>query len=311
MALKCELENIGPSKILSNKFYGREKVIRKFLNTGDGTCHRCNKYAREDEEEFLTLNLALPESSEPIRLSSLVHDHFAEALEQFDMKCSNCCTCKEACQLSGPCKQRPAVMQNILTKTSDVLFIQILRFNAGSATKNLTKISSDNVLELPNNQKFFLEAVICHQGQRASGGHYVSYIRDDGSWLLCDDDNFYKVDHSCSSDSYIFIYRKQLDFQPTNDWQEVQECQAIPTGCVVNMNMETGRKFAKLNKDYQRPAFMTAHPKETTKQQNEVYFLYIFCWFSSLLLLETYPTCRVLLLIKKIYQTEERSRKGE
>lgn len=311
MGLKSELDKIGASNNFSKTFYGREKVIRKFLHTADGTCHRCNQFVREDEEVFLTLNLALPESSEPIRLSSLVHYHFAEALEQFDMKCSNCCTCKEACQLSGPCKQRPAVMQNILTKTSDVLFIQILRFNAGSATKNLTKISSDNVLELPNNQKFFLEAVICHQGQRASGGHYVSYIRDDGSWLLCDDDNFYKVDHSCSSDSYICIYRKQLDFQPTNDWQEVQECQAIPTGCVVNMNMETGRKFAKLNKDYQRPAFMTAHPKETTKQQNEVYFLYIFCWFSSLLLLETYPTCRVLLLIKKIYQTEERSRKGE
>ena len=89
MALKYELDKIGASNILNNKFYGREKVIRKFLHTAEGTCHRCNQYAREDEEEFLTLNLALPESSEPIRLSSLVHDHFAEALEQFDMKCSN------------------------------------------------------------------------------------------------------------------------------------------------------------------------------------------------------------------------------
>ena len=109
-----------------------------------------------------------------------------------------------------------------------------------SAKKILTKNSSENVLELPNTEKFFLEAVICHQGQRASGGHYVSYIRDDGSWLLCDDVNFYKVDHSCSSDSYIFIYRKQLDFEPTYDWQEVQECQVIPPGCVVNIDMETG-----------------------------------------------------------------------
>ena len=268
MGLKYELDEKGSSNIL-RKFYGKEKVIRKFLHTVDGTCHRCNLYAREDEEEFLTLNLALPESSEEIRLSSLVHDHFAEALDQFDMKCSNCCKCKQSCQLNGPCKQRPAVMQNVLTKTSDVLFIQILRFNAGNSTKNLTKIASDNVLELPNTQKYFLEAVICHQGQRASGGHYVSYIRHDGNWLLCDDDNVYKVETSCGSESYIFIYRKQLEFEPTDDWQEVQECQAIPPGCVVNMDMETGRKFAKVDKEYQRPTFMT-HPKETTQQQTEV-----------------------------------------
>ena len=268
--LTQEMDQSGISNL--GQFYGKERIVRKFLHTAEGNCHRCNQMSRTDEEDFLTLKLAVPDTKEAITLSTLVQEHFSEQLEQFPMKCSFCCKCKKDCPLSGPCKQRPGVMQNIFTRCPDVLTIQLLRFKPPSKNKIETKVLKENVLELPNLQKYSLSAIVDHRGKQIIGGHFVSYIKDEERWLLCNDETTSEVNDSCieSPDHYIFLYRKYRErssypeFKPTDDWQEVHAWQSIPIGCLVDLNIITGEKFAKLDKSYKKPACLSDVGKEKT-----------------------------------------------
>ena len=268
--LKHEMDQSEISNLA--QFYGKEKIIRKFLHTAEGDCHRCNQMARTDEEDFLTLKLTVPDTKEAITLSTLVQEHFSEQLEQFPMKCSFCCKCKKGCLLSGPCKQRPGVMQNILTRCPDILTIQLLRFKPPSKKKIETKVLKENMLELPNLQRYSLAAIVDHRGKQIIGGHFVSYIKDEQRWLLCNDETTSEVNDSCieSPDHYIFLYRKYRErssypeFKPTDDWQEVQAWQSIPIGCLVDLNIITGKTFAKLDRSYTKPGCLSDVGKEKT-----------------------------------------------
>ena len=49
-------------------------------------------------------------------------------------------------------------------------------------------------------------------------------------------------------------------FSPTSEYRVVNEGQHIPPGCEVEMNLITGKKLAKINKNYRKPSCLTHIP---------------------------------------------------
>jgi hypothetical protein len=97
-------------------FWGKEKIIRKYLATNDGKCANCSMYPAVSDQKFLTLKIEVPVINASVELSSLIYNYFSESLDQMKLRCGNCCNHDSKCPQSGPCKSRPAVTQTILTK---------------------------------------------------------------------------------------------------------------------------------------------------------------------------------------------------
>ena len=56
--IEIELAELdGPQALFMNKFWGREHVTKKFINSSDGTCNRCKRLPRQETEDFNMLKL--------------------------------------------------------------------------------------------------------------------------------------------------------------------------------------------------------------------------------------------------------------
>ncbi|CAG0886736.1 unnamed protein product [Cyprideis torosa] len=61
---------------------------------------------------------------------------------------------------------------------------------------------------------YFLHAVVTHIGS-GDGGHYICFVRSDGSWFRCDDHNIVETNRAevLNSECYMLFYHKQtLDY---------------------------------------------------------------------------------------------------
>lgn len=78
-----------------------------------------------------------------------------------------------------------------------LLPIQLKRF--AFTSRGAVKISDkvpfpeDDLFEICG-VKYRLRAVVSHLGRSVSGGHYISYIRQEERWFVCDDRDVYEVD---------------------------------------------------------------------------------------------------------------------
>ena len=73
-----------------------------------------------------------------------------------------------------------------------VLVLSLKRFEFDARTRLHRKISRfiRYEMQLPHvaQHRYFLRAVIVHQGDRAGAGHYVAYVRDiNDAWYYCND----------------------------------------------------------------------------------------------------------------------------
>ena len=138
--IEIELAELdGPQALFMNKFWGREHVIKKFINSSDGKCRRCRKLVRPETEDFNMLKLESVNTNQSVSLNTLIQNSFSEGTDIFKMKCSDCCPHSGVCPLTGMCKQKDAVTQKQLFKTPDFLFIHLLRFSNFSNRKTLRK----------------------------------------------------------------------------------------------------------------------------------------------------------------------------
>ena len=252
--IQMELSN-QPQEIsaLINKFWGKEKTVRKCVHTQDGACGRCHNFPRIEEENFNILKLNLVQHVDEISLDNLIGNYFSESVETVEMKCSSCCPHKSHCPQSGVCKLRKAANQKVLTRSPAILIIQVLRFQNFSNLKMKTKVISANEIIMPNLQKYELISVGDHIGPLIQNGHYIASVKYGGNWYRCNDDSVHNLDERSinTENNYVFVYRKITGpiiptFIPTSEWQEVQPGQAIPGGCEARLDMSgTGRTFAK------------------------------------------------------------------
>ena len=83
-----EKEFIDDDNLFSStfkNFWGKEKIIRKFLSTNDGKCMKCQVYPSIKEQNFLTMKLEVPDLNVSVELSSLVQRYFSENMDQMVM----------------------------------------------------------------------------------------------------------------------------------------------------------------------------------------------------------------------------------
>ena len=192
-----------------NNFYGSEKNEKRFLYTVDGKCSQGHS-VRTAEENFLVLELVVPDSNQELSLNIVVANHYAENSSTVFMKCSDCCPHKGICPQSGKCKLMEAISQKSLISTPKYLFIQLMRFPSHLSKKINTKVRPDNLLVLPNDEKFNLISIVNHLGSRARSGHYQAVIKSGSRWIKCDDAVFFKTDlkNELSGSNYVFVYEK-------------------------------------------------------------------------------------------------------
>ena len=67
----------------------------------------------------------------------------------------------------------------------------------------------------------------------------------------------------------VFLVKSENVFVATNEWQEIKEGQSVPAGLHYRMNLETGKKEAKLidpeetdSQETTSPILSDANPKE-------------------------------------------------
>ena len=105
---------------------------------------------------------------------------------------------------------------------------------------------------LPNNDKFKLVGMGNHLGTFINNGHYQAVVRNGTYWLKADDSHVTRtsLNNEITGYNYILVYRKfstQKPFIATDQWEEVLEDQPIPPGLQVQLNIQSGRKYAKLD----------------------------------------------------------------
>ena len=241
------------------QFWGKEKIIRKFLATNDGKCSKCQMYPSIKEQNFLSIKVDVPDLNVSVELSSLVQRYFSENMDEMVMRCANCCKHAQNCPQTGICRPRPAVSQTIITKSPKFLIIHLKQFGLHFGSKTQTTVTPNNKLSLPNEDNFELIAVTSHIGSTSNSGHYVSYVRTGQVWTLCNDNRLCEVAEASvkTRDNYVYIYQKVVitndeekypAFVPQAYWQELESWQSVPHGCHVRVDFETGKRFARIEK---------------------------------------------------------------
>ena len=196
--------------ILEN-FWGKEVTLRKFVDTEDGRCVRCQMYPSYSEDKFLTLKIQVPESYYNINLSHLVANYYSENTDQLILRCGTCCTHQSNCPQTESCKPYNATTQQRLSKSPKYLVVQLMRFGLFGDAKIQTCVTPSTTLQLPNLETYELITVTSHIGSTASSGHYVTFSNLFGfTWVLCNDTSITAVSENdiISPDNYVYIYQR-------------------------------------------------------------------------------------------------------
>ena len=200
------------------QFYGIEKNEKKFLHTKSGECSQGHS-ARTEEESFQIMKLTLPESNQELSLNNIISNHYAENSDILSMKCSDCCPHQSNCPNTGRCKLMEAVSKRTLSSTPKFLYIQLQRFASHLSLKMETIVIPENLLVLPNGEKFRLKSIVNHLGPQIRCGHYQSLIKDGTRWIKCDDEESFKTElrKELSGSNYVFVYEKErcIEIQTT------------------------------------------------------------------------------------------------
>ena len=233
------------------KFKGKERTKKVFLHTRDGCCTKGHS-VRTDEVEFQVIKIDVPSTIRKLSLNNLVNNKFGERTETLYMKCSDCCQHPSNCPQNGPCKLAAASSKTELVSTPDLLFIQLLRFRDYQQSKIETEIIPENILVLPNNDKYKLVSIGNHLGTFINNGHYQAVVKHGTTWFNADDSHITRTSwmNEITGYNYILVYRKfstQKPFIATDDWEEVLEGQPIPPGLRVQLDLQSGKKYAKLD----------------------------------------------------------------
>ena len=164
------------SSRIMNKFWGKEKNRRLFMNAPNGTCKQ-GHVPRTEEERFRTIRLPVPDTSRELSLNNMIHNHFAENTDTIKMKCSDCCQHSRDCPQTGNCRQMDASTQKCLIETPTFLFIQLLRFDHHINAKIESTVVPENILFLPNGDKYKLLSIGNHLGTFINNGHYQALVK--------------------------------------------------------------------------------------------------------------------------------------
>ena len=207
--IELELAELdGPQALFTNKFWGREHIVKKFANSSDGKCSSCFKLPRQESEDFNIMKLDVINTNNTLSLNSMIENSFSEGTEVFKMKCSECCPHLTKCPLTGNCRLKNAIDQKLLFRSPEFLFIQLLRFEQFNTHKTNTIVVPEDILTLPNGETYKFKGSADHLGDLIKNGHYVANVKSGEDWIRCNDDELSIAYEAITSSNYVFLYSK-------------------------------------------------------------------------------------------------------
>ena len=107
-------------------------------------------------------------------------------------------------------RQVVAYKRLILKKLPKYLIIHLKRFSYFSSSNKNNKVVKCYEKMIIEGRNYELRGIIFHSGT-ANGGHYISIIRLNGLWYLCNDGTITKLDNmeNYLNYGYIYLYVKQ------------------------------------------------------------------------------------------------------
>ena len=264
--LEHELKNVNESSAnFLSKFIGMDMDMKLFL-TADGACQKGHR-PRNEPQIFRTIKLVVPDTERNLSLNNMVYNHYSMGSESIMMKCSDCCPHLSNCPLTNECKLRNAAEKKCLLSAPTFLYIQLLRFS-DIHRKIMSRVIPENVLVLPNEDKFKLISIGNHLGSLPTNGHYQVLVKSEQmSWVMANDDKNYKttIKDQISADNYIFLYKKfstKSQFVPSQHWEEVLEDQPVPSGLHIQEHNRKPKKAKEIIKTEDHPSVCTQEKEE-------------------------------------------------
>ena len=106
LALSSELSSLEDYWSFKNKHWGKKEIARKFddNDVSNGSCVSCGSYPSGKQDLFFLLQVMIPKSNNPVKLSSIIEYHISCRTEIIQMRCSNCCELQNhpsACPQTG------------------------------------------------------------------------------------------------------------------------------------------------------------------------------------------------------------------
>ena len=217
------------------------------------------------------MKLTVPDTDRDISLNNVVANHYAENASTLSMKCSDCCSHKGVCPQTGKCKLMEAVSQRTLISTPKFLFIQLWRFSSHQSLKVKTRVIPENLLVLPNEEKFKLVCILNHLGSRIKNGHYLAFVKTGtNKWIKCDDERMSKTElkKELGGNNYVYVYEKIGSAEPIA---------SVPSEVIENEMVDQSAPLGK-ETEIDKLSYQEAevhNENEATEETGPINFVYV------------------------------------
>jgi ubiquitin C-terminal hydrolase len=194
-------------------------LMNQLIRCNGDNCNNKYKICKDQQESMLishALNEASNENNQTIRFDTFL---------QSALELSNCTNYKHECN----CNNKERSIQTVLTDLPTYLFIKVGRCDnylrkinrSLHLVNNFTLTTPKNLSELCEtghteniSHKYELNGIIVHYGSSLNSGHYVSYVKKDKKWFLCNDsqitevNNFSLNSNEILTNSCVLLYIK-------------------------------------------------------------------------------------------------------
>ena len=91
----------------------------------------------------------------------------------------------------------------------EVFIMSVKRYTRGR--KILKAVNPAPIIllnEYGQEQVNYLKSIVRHHGTSIGGGHYTTSLNMDGKWLICNDDEDFRLTEEAPLDGYIYLHEK-------------------------------------------------------------------------------------------------------
>jgi len=177
-------------------------------------CITCNQRVNVLFDEFTVLKVSIPllHANTNVNIEKCLKEYVKKRNLEDDIR--HCEKCDENVKISE---------NKSIYYAPEYLILAVERFNTNTRQKNNTSVCPNLLLDLkdfcastsPHHSKplkYELYAMLCHLGDNAQHGHYISKVNNQSSqWIECNDSDVQFIDSSnVSKDGrgYVFFYQK-------------------------------------------------------------------------------------------------------
>ena len=180
-----------------------EKLVSYSYNTLS-ICRHCNYNTNTVEHNNIMFISLKNKFKKSVTLQTIIDNHFSDT----NIVKSYCDSC---------CKIQQELLKYKINSSGTILIVQLMLFsNNENQLKKLTKCHIKAVPRVPqtdikiNKNIYKVKSVIFYHGKNIDNGHYTCMLREERSWIYCNDNIITKKQWPRNGkDAYIFILQQQ------------------------------------------------------------------------------------------------------